>query len=477
MLGQGRLYFGKTIGKSPLRRMLWSFMVGFLGTAVWLSFEHTAQAEKSMPSAETGAVTAAATGVVASPIAPLLRRNPIMQLATLSQPTTILFMGTDVVYRDGKRRKVDARSCQGNTDTIMLVFLNPDHNTVSVLHIPRDTEASIGKRGVRKINSANPIGGPGLAKTAVSSLLGVPIDHYAVMNIHGLVELVNELGGITVDVPKKMNYMDWTAKLKIDLEPGFHTLTGNQAMGFVRFRHDALGDIGRVQRQQIFLQAGIRKMLDPASWLHLKSLVEIAQRNTRTDMSNVELFQAINFIHSVPRENTRFVMLPGDFGGNGDWIASTDSKALAQHLADADQETITSRRNITVCIVDASPDRKLGSPLSKALHKLGYIIRLDKNENEPVSNKTKIIAQNGNIANAKMLQDDLGGSGEVVNASVGNLKSSITIVAHDDIKLDKISMSSPDAPYVAPPARPQPLVTKPSTTPSLTASLHKQPTL
>jgi len=353
----------------------------------------------------------------------------------------------------------------------MLVFLNPAHNTVSVLHIPRDTEAYIGKRGVRKINSANPIGGPELAKTAVSSLLGVPIDHYAVMNIHGLVELVNELGGITVEVPKKMNYMDWTAKLKIDLKPGFHTLTGNQAMGFVRFRHDALGDIGRIQRQQIFLQAGIRKMLAPASWLHLKSLVEIAQRNTSTDMSNVELFRAINFMHSVPRENTRSVMLPGDFGGNGDWIANTDGKSLAQRLANPDQEIITSRRNITVCIVDASPDHKLGSQLSRVLHKLGYITCLGKEENEPASDKTKIIAQNGNIANAKMIQDDLGGRGEVVNASVGDLKSSITIVAHDDIKLDEISMSSLDAPYVALLPRPQPLVAKPSL---LSTGLPKQ---
>ncbi|MGC5204346.1 LCP family protein, partial [Klebsiella pneumoniae] len=83
-----------------------------------------------------------------------------------------------------------------------------------------------GQRLPQKINSANAIGGPLYAKQTVSDLLDLPIDHYVVLNVHGLVELVNELGGVTVDVPKKMQYMDWTAKLKIDLEPGYHTLTG-----------------------------------------------------------------------------------------------------------------------------------------------------------------------------------------------------------------------------------------------------------
>ena len=461
-----RRYFG-TIKESHVRTVLWSFIFGLLGAIVWLAFDHRAQIGKSINYA---------VQEVTHP-ADLVRQFPLMQFGTLSQPTTILFMGTDVVYRDvtKRHRDVDASSVQGNTDTMMLVFLNPTRNTISVLNIPRDTEAYIGKWGVQKINSANPLGGPELAKATVASLLDVRIDHYAVMNVQGLVQLVNELGGITVEVPKKMNYMDWTAKLKIDLEPGPHTLTGNQAMGFVRFRHDALGDIGRIQRQQIFLQAAIRKMLNPASWMHVNALMEIAQRNTKTDMSHVEIFQALNFMHSVPRENTKFVMLPGDFGGNGDWLANTDAKALAQRLADPEAETVASRRNITVCIVNASSDRKLGGLLSKALRKLGYITCVGKDENEPPSNKTRIIAQNGNIANAKMMQQDLGGRGEVVNASVGNLMSSITIVAHDDIKLDEISMSSPDAPYAAPPPRPQPLVVQQVSTPSPSTDPSKEP--
>lgn len=461
---QERHYFGK-FRRAQLATILWSFVVTVLASLGWLVFQYPAQVGKSLSDAASA---------VTEPVAPLIHRLPIVPFGTLSRPTTVLFLGTDVVYHDASRRQADSQSCRGNSDTMMLLFLNPAHNTVSVLHIPRDTEAYVGKCGIRKINSANVIGGPSLAKDTVSALLDVPIDHYVVMNIHGLVELVDELGGITITVPKRMNYMDWTGKLKIDLQPGNHTLTGNQAMGFVRFRHDALGDIGRIQRQQIFLQAAIKKMLDPASWLHLNALVEIAQRNIRTEMSNVDIFETLNFIHSVSRENVKFVMLPGQFAANGDWLANTDGKAIAQRLAGPDQETVRSRRNINVCIVNASSNRSLGNQLAKTLRTLGYITCVGRDEDEPASNRTRIIAQDGNIADAKMMMQDLGNIGEVVNASVGNLATSITIVAHDDIKLDQIRLSSADAPYFEPPARAQPLVVKPSLASALGTKRGKQ---
>ncbi len=71
--------------------------------------------------------------------------------------------------------------------------------------------------------------------------------------------------------------------------PGVHTLTGNQAMGFVRFRHDALGDIGRVQRQELFMRAVLDRAMQPASWSHIPKLMEIAQRYINTDMNTGDL--------------------------------------------------------------------------------------------------------------------------------------------------------------------------------------------
>jgi LCP family protein required for cell wall assembly len=383
---------------------------------------------------------------------------------TLSQPMTVLFMGTDVVYeaqRRGENVKADHVALNGRSDTMMLVFLNPLKMRISVLNIPRDTEAFIGKWGIQKINSANALGGPEMARATVTGLLNVPIDHYVVMNIQGLVELVNELGGVTVEVPKKMSYMDWTAKLKIDLEPGVHTLTGNQSMGFVRYRHDDLGDIGRVQRQQIFLQAAMRKMMDPRSWPHVPALVKIARSCINTDMSDVQIFECLNFAHSLPKSAFKFVMLPGQFSGNGDWIATTDARTLALRMADPDQETVVSRRNLSVCVINTTADPLMGSKVARALGKLGYIASVGKDQPDVPFVHTRIIAQYGNTADAEMLKADLGGGGEVVNASVGNLNTSLTVFARSDIDLDKITMSSVDAPYVPSTGMPQPLVVNP----------------
>jgi hypothetical protein len=233
-----------------------------------------------------------------------------------------------------------------------------------------------------------------------------------------------------------------------------HTLTGNQAMGFVRFRHDELGDIGRVQRQQIFLRAAAGKMMDPRSWLHVPALLEIAQKNIQTDLSEVDLASILNFAHNVPKENIKFVMLPGQFASNGNWIADPTVKTIAFHMANPEQDSVSSRRNISICVVNASSDPNFGGKLATLLRKLGYITSVGKDDKNPISPRTRIIVQNGNVADAKMLQQDLGGIGELLNASVGSLYATITLVARDDLSLDKITMSSVDAPYIAPPPRP-----------------------
>jgi polyisoprenyl-teichoic acid--peptidoglycan teichoic acid transferase len=431
-----------------LKKFLWSIIAGLICTIAYMGFAFYGPGRSS--------IGAPLNAVVSNlPLGNMLPSMPNFSFGTLSQPLTLLFMGTDVMYEGrGKHLKIDKVALNGRSDTMMLVFINPPQNRVSVLSIPRDTEVNIGKYGVAKINSANALGGAECAKGAVTSLLDVPVDHFVVMNLQGLVELVNEIGGVTVEVPKKMSYMDWTAKLKIDLQPGVHTLTGNQSMGFVRFRHDDLGDIGRVQRQQMFLNAVSRKMIDPRAWVHVPALMDIAKQNIQTDLSDMDILAALNFIHGIPRENIKFVMLPGQFAGNGDWIADPQVKVLAAQLLNPEQEVVQSRRNITICVQNASSDPTLATKLAQALRKLGYVTWAGKDEKDPISARTRIITQNGNTSDAKMLQQDLGSVGEIINASIGNLTSSFTIVARDDIALDKIAQSSVDAPYVPPPPRP-----------------------
>lgn len=397
-----------------------------------------------------------------SPFAPVANRLPKLPFVnTLREPTTVLFMGTDIVYSgQGRGLQADHVALNGRSDTMLLAFFNPQHKSIAVMHIPRDTQAYVGKYGVQKINSANAIGGPDLARSTVAGLLSVPVDHYVIMNIDALVQLVNEMGGVTVEVPKKMSYMDWTGKLKIDLTPGVHTLTGNQAMGFVRFRHDALGDIGRVQRQQIFLNAVARQMVNPKTWPHIPNLMNIALKNIQTDLTQDQMFSMLNFARTVPKNSIKFVMLPGQFSPDGNWEANTDGRMIAAQLANPDQMSAWSRKNITVTIINASPDKQLGSKLATALRAIGYRTIIGADEPEPEKHQTRIIAQNGNDANANMLKGDLG-VGQVINASIGDLLSTLTVYAHEDVLVDNVKASCEDPPYVAPVSSPQPLVERP----------------
>ncbi len=362
---------------------------------------------------------------------------PQLRIATLRKPTTILMLGTDVVYSDsGRRLKADKDAFTGRSDTIMVGRLDPLANTLRVISIPRDTLVDIPGNGTQKINAANAIGGPDLAKATISNFLDTPIEHYVVLNVHGLVDLVNELGGITVEVPKRMQYMDWTAKLKIDLEPGVHTLTGNQAMGFVRFRHDALGDIGRVQRQEIFLRAVLDKALKPESWKHIPKLIEIAQNYISTDLSAQEILEMANFVRGVPKSNQLLTMMPGNFSPGGDWaVERSDVRRMVARLMGANFIE-TTRDSIRVAIGNCSSTEGMGFKLANILGSKGYknvIVQKRMLELSDSLKRTRIVAQKANPEDASLVKSDLGNIGDVVNASVGDIESSVTIMIGDDL--------------------------------------------
>lgn len=362
---------------------------------------------------------------------------PSFRIGGLKQPTTVLLLGVDVVYAGDRRHiRADPSSFQGRSDTMMLARFDPARNEFSVLSIPRDTSSEIPGYGRQKINGANALGGETLAMSAVEALTGVHSDHYVVLNVHGLVELVDELGGITVNIPKRMRYKDRAAKLNINLDAGPYTLNGTEAMGFVRFRHDALGDIGRVQRQELFMQAVMDKALAPGSWAKVPQLLTIAQKHVKTDLSVPQIMQILTFVRSVPKANQHMVMLPGNFSGSGDWAVDQDGlkKILGMMLG----ETLPAglRSDIKLTIENASSSPSLGKKLRRFLSNLGYPIVCTSPKSEIFSTpqaQTKIVAERGNPQEAALLKQDLSKHAEIINASIGDIQSSLTLVAGDDL--------------------------------------------
>jgi polyisoprenyl-teichoic acid--peptidoglycan teichoic acid transferase len=146
------------------------------------------------------------------------------------------------------------------SDAIIVVNSNPEKKTISFISIPRDTLAVIPGRGLDKINHAYAYGGIELSKKAVEKLLDISIPYYVVVDLAGIISIIDELGGIYVNVERRMYYVDYAGGLFIDLKPGYQRLTGKQIMGYLRYRADG-GDFKRINRQQKFIRSAAKQML------------------------------------------------------------------------------------------------------------------------------------------------------------------------------------------------------------------------
>lgn len=244
----------------------------------------------------------------------------------------ILVMGVDSNYNGTTGEK----SFKGTrTDSMMLVRVNPSRQAASVVSIPRDSKVFIGKhrRWVDKINAAYAHGGGDLAVETVESSFGIPVDNYVVINAQGIRELVDAIGGVKIYVEKPMKYRDRTAKLDIDFEPGHHVLNGKQAEGYLRFRHDELGDIGRVRRQQNFLSAVAVKFRNPFILTKLDSLISLASKYVETDLRPDEMARLAWFGKELDMGRVRTATMPGHPSSYGISYWVIDSEA-AQTVLD-----------------------------------------------------------------------------------------------------------------------------------------------
>ena len=191
----------------------------------------------------------------------------------------------------------------GNTDVI--ASLRVDGGITRITQIPRDTYIEAEGYGPHKINALYSLGGSDLLKRELARKLGRPITHHVVVNLSAIRRMADALGGIEVNVPKRMAYTDNTQGLYIDLQPGLQNLKGQDLEGFLRFRHDEMGDIGRLERQQLALQALFRKLTRPEHLVRLPILLAAAGKNLKTDLGPMELGGLITAMGSTQLETKR----------------------------------------------------------------------------------------------------------------------------------------------------------------------------
>ena len=255
------------------------------------------------------------------PVAVQTEKEDHLSEEAFSERINLLLLGTD----DGDSEDFD-KNAPKRTDAMLLVSFDPARNRVSVLSLPRDTRVHIpGHSGYDKINAAYAYGGVKLAKQTVSNLLQVPIDLYMQVDWQGFIQEVAVLGGVDLDVEKNMNYEDPYADLEIHLNKGFQHLDGKKAGEYVRFRHDEMGDIGRVERQQKFLKALSKQAFTMGNMMKMPMLISTATRYVHTDMDFLSMVKAANCLRMFGENGVQSASLEGDFatiGGVSYWVTT-----------------------------------------------------------------------------------------------------------------------------------------------------------
>lgn len=381
---------------------------------------------------------------------PHARSNDSLIPDTLTRSVNILFLGIDNSGHPHSQDPTHTQALAGNSDTMLLVRLMPDTHKINVLSIPRDTLVELPGKGIDKINDANVIGGAEAAAKSVSNLLSnIPIDHYVRVDTEGFIELVNVLGDVEVNIPKAMHYVDKTQNLYIDFQPGKQKLNGQHFQEYVRFRHDALGDIGRVQRQQEALKALLQTLLKPETVAKIPQLLGVIKNNVDTDFSIGEILGIFDFLSHSDRKNISLVMLPGRFSEPSEykrsyWIANREAipPILANFFDVASNQTSDNSSNIKsnktqikLAITNGTEEPNKANKAALFLGKHGfpraYISKHEVDtDNFPLS-QTKIIAQKGDIAAANAVKEALG-IGQVEIDSIGDIDSDITVIIGQD---------------------------------------------
>lgn len=396
----------------------------------------------------TGLTTLAAAGAVAfgaynflESLSPGSSQKPgaildvVQGLMPLTERRNVLLLGADYSYTAGHRLK----GGPARSDTIIVMGVDPASKRINMISIPRDTRALVRGR-YDKINSAMALGGPELTAKAVSELLGVPIHDYVMVNTEGLERLVDVMGGVPIYVEKDMAYDDNTAKLHIHLQKGWKNLSGDEAHQYVRFRHDELGDIGRVQRQQQFLRAAATSLLSPTTLTRAPQMLNTVRENVSTNLRGAEMMQLATFGAGLKRDQIKMVMLPGEFSAGRFAASYWLSNPAAAHdlgrrlLAGAGQESVNdaAKGRIKLTVLNGTMRAGLASTAARSLRADGWNVWSVGDAAQRDLSRTRVIAQTGHDEWNGQLAKSLGVSPEKVDASVGDLLTDFTIIVGED---------------------------------------------
>lgn len=300
-----------------------------------------------------------------------VKDDPNLELPSFSRRQNILILGVD---SNGK----GTDSIKGTrSDTIILANIDPHTKSINLVSIPRDSKVYLPNGRVDKINAAHALGGIKMTKETVEETFGVKINHYVIVHGPAVREIVDALGGVPVYVEKPMHYHDYAGDLHIDLNKGLQVLNGVQAEGYLRFRHDGMGDIGRTSRQQWFLKGLTEKLQEPQTITKLPEVVRVISQNVTTDMSVYELTRMAALLKGIKIEDVQVATLPGGPSQKGYisyWILDPEK---TQEVIDKmiHREVNSSGYNMVASIMYAYDKEEEAIKVKDALSRMGFEVK------------------------------------------------------------------------------------------------------
>lgn len=240
-------------------------------------------------------------------LAAFISRLTLLEMLLSLMPASGLIGSTNIIVLG-----IDDTAGVRRSDTMIIVHIDPELQSAGVISIPRDTLVSIPTIGLDKINHAYAQGGVELAQRTASEFLQISIPYYIKIDLAGLVKIVDRLGGVTVNVEKRMYYTDQAGHFLVDLNPGVQKLSGREALGYVRFRHDNLGDFGRIGRQQKFLKSLADEMVHGGNILQAPTLLSDLISNVETNLNSREILGlAISLRQAYETGKINMISIPG----------------------------------------------------------------------------------------------------------------------------------------------------------------------
>lgn len=259
------------------------------------------------------------------------------------KPITMLLLGTDYRPKTGTHL----------TDVMMVAAFNPDTKSATIVSIPRDTRVELDGYKVRKANAFYPmfldsektsgITAQEKMKQIFTKYMDIPIDYVTVINFQGFSDVVDALNGVDVNISMDMCYIDNADGTDINLKKGPAELKGEDALGYVRYRHSGPGckprtkesdDFSRNQRQNEVLHSLIDQMQTFSGATKIGKVLDAVDENMETDIESAQLKNIIATYWNISKDNVKFVPVTGDWKSPYVYINDDELDIAKQKLQD-----------------------------------------------------------------------------------------------------------------------------------------------